>query len=82
MMRRSLIAVATIGLLVVPAACGSEDDTDVTTPDLNVPSSVSGPDDSVLDPTMSVPMDTTMGTTMDTVGGVEGTASNGDTTTP
>ena len=82
MMRRSLIALTTLGLLVVPAACGSDDDTDVTTPDVSVPSTAAGTDDSIVDLTMTVPGDTTMGSTGDTVGGVEGTASNGDSTTP
>ena len=85
MMRRSLIAISTFGLLVLPAACGSDDDdTDITTPDVDVsvPGTVGSPSDSTMDPTMTTPMDTTMDTTMDTVGGVEGTAANGDTTTP
>ena len=71
MMRRSLLAVTTLGLLAVTAACGSDDDTDVTTPDIDVtvPSSVSGSDDSLDDPTMDPTM-TTMDPTMDTVGGV------------
>jgi hypothetical protein len=82
MMRRSLIALTTLGLIVVPAACGSDDDTDVTTPDVTVPTTAAGSEDSLDDPTMTVPMDTTMSSTGDTIGGVEGTASNGDTTTP